>query len=48
MFGISVDFIVGLTVGLEHDSGDEDDSYFWAIALHLGLVRVVLVKLKPE
>lgn len=42
---IFLDFVTGLTLGLEHISGDEEDEFTWAIALHLGIVRVVFMKM---
>lgn len=48
---ITVDLINGLTLGVEHLSGDaedEDDMIEWAIAFHFFVIRVCLVKLKPE
>lgn len=41
---IFLDFVSGLTFGLEHIAGDEEDEFTWAIALHLGIVRVVFMK----
>lgn len=48
MTEISFQFVTGLTFGLEQASGDEDDEYSWAVALHLGIIRFVIMKYKPE
>jgi len=44
---IVLDWVSGLTFGLEHIAGDEEDEFFWAIALHLGIIRVVTMRIKP-
>lgn len=46
MTGIAIEFITGLTVGLEHDSGNEDEDYHWLVAIHLGLIRIMIIKFK--
>lgn len=48
MIGIAFEFITGLTVGLEHDSGQEEEDYNWLVAIHLGLVRIMIISFKPE
>lgn len=46
MLGISFSFILGCTIGIEHISGDSDDEFHWAIPVHLGLVRLVIMNMK--
>jgi hypothetical protein len=48
MLEISFNFITGLTFGLEQDSGDDEDDYSWVVALHLGIIRFIVIKYKPE
>jgi len=45
---IAGEFITGLTFGLEHDTGQEDDEYNWLVAIHLGIFRIMFISLKPE
>lgn len=43
---IFAELISGLTVGLEHITGDEDEEFKWGIVLHLGFVRLLFLSLK--
>ena len=45
---LTFEFITGLSVGIEHLSGDEDDDFHWMIGIHLGILRVLLVSPKYE
>lgn len=46
MIAISLNLITGLVFGLEQDTGEEDQDYSWLIALHLGIIRIMFLKLK--
>lgn len=46
MIAISFNLITGLCFGLEQDTGDEDEEYSWLVALHLGIFRIIFLKLK--
>ena len=48
MIGVSVDLITGITFGIEHDSGEEDDDHSWAIVVHLGIFRVIFISFRPD
>lgn len=51
MFDIQGQLINGLSLGVEHISGDpedDDDAVEYAIVIHLLLLRLMFVKLKPE
>jgi hypothetical protein len=48
MIGIAFEFITGLTLGAEHDTGDEEDEYNWVVAFHLGIFRIMIINFKPE
>lgn len=41
-------FITGLMFGIEHVSGDEDDDFYWAIALNLGILCIALISFREE
>ena len=45
---ISLDFINGLVLGLEHIVGEEEDDVHWMILVNLLLVRFCFMKFKPE
>lgn len=50
-FDIQAQLINGLSLGVEHISGDpedDDDAVEYAIVFHLLLLRLMFVKLKPE
>ena len=46
MIGISFEIISGLTVGMEHDSGNDEDEYNWLVAIHLGIFRILFISFK--
>ena len=48
MIGIAFDLLVGIVVGIEQDSGDEDDDYHWLIAINLGIIRIMIINFKPD
>ena len=48
MIGIALDIVWGLVLGIEHDPGLEDDDYHWLIAIHLGIVRIMIINFKSE
>jgi len=48
MIGIAFDLLVGIVVGIEQDSGDEDDDYNWLIAINLGILRIMIINFKPD
>ena len=48
MIGIAFEFITGFTVGIEHDTGYEEDDYNWVVAFHLGIFRIMIINFKPE
>lgn len=45
---LSLNFITGLVFGIEHDTGDlaDEEDYVWAIAVHLGFIRLVFMSFK--
>ena len=45
---ITFEFITGLSLGIEHLSGEEDDEFHWMIGIHLGIIRVLLVSPRYE
>lgn len=45
---INVELISGLVFGLEHVTGDDDDFFHWAVPIHLGVFRIIFIKLKDE
>jgi hypothetical protein len=47
MTGIAFEFITGLALGVEHDTGDEEDEYNWVVAFHLGIFRIMIINFKP-
>lgn len=42
------ELITGFAVGLEHFTGDDEFEFHWAIILSLGVLRIVMIKLKEE
>ena len=45
---ITFEFITGLSLGIEHLSGEEDDEFHWIIGIHLGIIRLLLVSPRYE
>jgi len=43
---IVLNWVSGLAFGIEHIAGDEEDEFFWAISCHLGILRLIMMKLK--
>ena len=48
MVQVTLEPIYGLTFGIEHVSGDEEDFYAWAVPIHLGFFRIIFIGLKDE
>jgi hypothetical protein len=45
---IIFEWLNGLTLGIEHMSGDEDDFFEWAIVVHVAVFRITYAKLIEE
>lgn len=48
MVQVTFEPIYGLTFGIEHVSGEEEDFYAWAVPIHLGFFRIIFIGLKDE
>lgn len=50
MYSIVLDFLTGMAVGVEWMGFDEDDEdgVCWALVFHLALIRITLLKHKPD
>ena len=48
MTQVTFELIYGLTFGIEHVVGDEEDFYEWAVPIHLGIFRIIFIRLKDE
>jgi hypothetical protein len=46
MIVVTFEFIPGLTIGLEHHDGDEDDPYNYLVPLSLGIFRIIFLSMK--
>lgn len=48
MMQINLELIGGLAFGIEHVTGEEDDFFDWAIPIHFGFFRFVLIRVRDE
>ena len=48
MTQVTFELIHGLSFGIEHVVGDEEDFYNWAVPIHLGIFRIIFISLKDE
>ena len=46
MITVQLELISGLAFGLEHCPGEDDDFFNWAIPIHLGFFRFVIISHK--
>lgn len=47
-FEVGIEFLWGLTFGIEHCAGDEEDFFEWIVPVHLGFFRIIFIKHKPQ
>jgi hypothetical protein len=50
MFGLILDFMTGMVIGIEHMTFDDEDEedVEWAIVFHCLIIRISFVKWLPE
>jgi hypothetical protein len=48
MVQVTIEPVFGLTFGIEHVSGDDEDFFNWAVPIHLGFFRIIFIGVRDE